>query len=58
MKFTKLVNYGEINVLCTVNLQISREINVPVMKFKKYLLQNICTELQFKVKCNKFTRVS
>ena len=27
-------------MLCTVNLQISREINVPVINFKKYLMQN------------------
>ena len=40
MKFTKLVHQTEINVLCTVNLQIFRHINVPVIHFKKYLLQN------------------
>ena len=40
MKFTKLVHYIEINVICTVNLQIFCVINVPVIKFNKYLLQN------------------
>ena len=43
MKFTNLVHYIEIIVLCIVNLQLFREINVPVMKFKKYLLQNYKT---------------
>ena len=43
MKFNKLVHLTETNVHCTVNLQTSREINVPVIKFKKYLLQNYKT---------------
>ena len=43
MKFTKLVHWTEINVLCIGNLQIFREINVPVMKFDKYLSQNYKT---------------
>ena len=43
MKFNKLVHWIEINVLCTVNLQIFREIKVPVIKFKKYLLRNYKT---------------
>ena len=40
MKFTKLVYQTEINVLCTLNLQIFHEIDVPVIKFKKYLLHD------------------
>ena len=40
MKFTKLVHQLEINMLGTVNLQIFREINVPTINFKRYLLQN------------------
>ena len=43
MKFTKLVHWTEINVLCTVNLQIFREIYVPVIKFKEYYLSNYIT---------------
>ena len=43
MEFSKLVLQTECNVLCTVNLQIFREMNVPVIKFKKYLLKNYKT---------------
>ena len=43
MKMTKLVLQTKMNVLCTVYLQIFREINLPVIKFKKYLLQNYKT---------------
>ena len=39
----KFIHLTEINVLCTVNLQIFREIKVPDMKVEKYLLQNYKT---------------
>ena len=43
MKLTKLVHKTEIDLFWTVNLQDFREINVSVIKLKKYLLQNYKT---------------
>ena len=37
---TILVHLTEINLLYTVTLQIFRDIDLPFIEFKKYLLQN------------------